>query len=94
MTPQIFELKQDGQVRYMQLIINRKLSARLHKCSVSCRFIFDDEVYGNSEDEKLWMENEILVGDGTLLLHSNEIGDTIGEVKKVSNVQWLSENGS
>ena len=54
----------------------------------------DDEVYGNSEDEKLWMENEILVGDGTLLLHSNEIGDTIGEVKKVSNVQWLSENGS
>lgn len=23
----------------MQLIINRKLSARLHKCSVSCRFI-------------------------------------------------------
>lgn len=35
MTPQIFELKQDGQVRYMQLIINRKLSARLHKCSVS-----------------------------------------------------------
>jgi hypothetical protein len=40
------------------------------------------------------MENEILVGDGTLLLHSNEIGDTIGEVKKVSNVQWLSENGS
>ena len=27
-------------------------------------------------------------------LHSNEIGDTIGEVKKVSNVQWLSENGS
>ena len=54
----------------------------------------DDEVYGNSEDEKLWMENEILIGDGTLLLHSNEIGDTVGEVKKVSNVQWLSENGT
>ena len=54
----------------------------------------DDEVYGNSEDEKMWMENEILVGDGTLLLHSNELGDTIGEVKKVSNVQWLPENGS
>jgi len=26
----------------MQLIINRKLSARLHKCSVSCRFIMED----------------------------------------------------
>ena len=50
----------------------------------------DDKVYGDSENEKLWMENEILVGDGTLLLHSNEIGDTIGEVKKVSNVKWLS----
>jgi len=54
----------------------------------------DDEVYNNSEDEKLWMENVILVGDGTLLLYSSEIRDTIGEVKKVSNVQWLSENGS
>lgn len=54
----------------------------------------DDNVYGNSEDEKLWMENEILVGDGSLFLHSNEIGDTIGEIKKVANVQWLSENGS
>lgn len=49
----------------------------------------DDEIYGNSEDEKLWMENEILVGDGTLLLHSNEIGDTIGEIKKVSNIKWI-----
>ena len=88
----------------MQLNINRKLSARLHKCSVSCRFIMilkltievklDDDVYGNSEDEKLWMENEILIGDGSLLLHSNEIGDTVGQIKKVTNVQWLSENGS
>lgn len=50
----------------------------------------DDKVYGDSENEKIWMENEILVGDGTLLLHSNEIGDTIGEIKKVSNVKWLS----
>ena len=27
----------------MQLIINRKLSARLHKCSVSCRKIMEQE---------------------------------------------------
>jgi len=62
------------------LIINRKPSARLHKCSVSCRFIMilkltievklDDDVYGNSEDEKLWMENEIHIGDGSTLLNS------------------------
>ena len=53
----------------------------------------DDAVFGNSEEEKLWMENEILIGDGTLLLHSNEIGDTVGEIKKVSCIQWLSGNG-
>lgn len=52
----------------------------------------DDSVYGNSEDEKLWMENEILVGDGSLSLHSNEIGDTLGEIKKVTNIQWIENN--
>ena len=39
-------------------------------------------------------EYEEVLEDSVPLLHSNEIGDTIGEVKKVSNVQWLSENGS
>ena len=38
------------------------------------------------------MENEILVGDGNLILHSNEIGDVIGEIKKVTNVKWLNNN--
>jgi len=50
--------------------------------------VVDDEIYGTSEYEKIWMENEILVGDGNLLLHSNEIGDTIGSIKKVSNIVW------
>ena len=49
----------------------------------------DDNGYQGSEEEKLWLENEILVGDGSLLLHSNEIGDTIGEVKKVTNIEYL-----
>ena len=40
------------------------------------------------EEEKLWFENEVLVGDGTLMLHSNEIGDTVGVIKKVSNIQY------
>jgi len=48
----------------------------------------DDEIYGDSEEEKIWLENEILVGDGNLLLHSNEIGETIGSIKKVSNIVW------
>jgi len=34
----------------MQLIINRKLSARLHKCSVSCRLIMPDITMCTNED--------------------------------------------
>ena len=41
------------------------------------------------EDEKIWMENEILLGNGSLILHSNEIGDELGEIKKVRNIQWI-----
>jgi hypothetical protein len=41
------------------------------------------------EQEKLWIENEILVGDGNLILHSNDIGDTLGIVKSVKNIQYL-----
>lgn len=33
------------------------------------------------EEEKIWFENEVLTGNGTLILHSNEIGDTVGVVK-------------
>jgi hypothetical protein len=49
----------------------------------------DENIFDDSESGKLWLENEILIGDGTLILHSNEIGDTVGEVKKISNIQWL-----
>ena len=49
----------------------------------------DDNVYSNSEDELLWLENEILVGDGSLILHSNEIGDEVGIVKSVKNVKYV-----
>jgi len=53
----------------------------------------DNDIYNlKDKQERLWLENEIFVGDGSLLLHSNEIGDTVGEVKKVSSVQWLFEN--
>jgi len=48
-------------------------------------------VYGLDEEEKLWLENEILIGDGSLILHSNDIGDEVGTIKKVSNVQWIKK---
>lgn len=51
----------------------------------------DNDLFNISdEEEKAWMENEILVGNGSLLLHSNEIGDTVGEVNKVMKIEWLT----
>ena len=50
----------------------------------------DEAYFFTDEEEVMWLENEILVGDGTLVLYSNEIGDTIGEVKKVSNIKYLT----
>jgi len=40
------------------------------------------------DDERMWFENKVLIGNGTLILHSNEVGDTVGIVKKVSNVKY------
>jgi hypothetical protein len=49
----------------------------------------DDTVNSYDEDEKIWYENEIFIGDRSLLLHSNEIGDTIGEVTSVTGIKWI-----
>jgi hypothetical protein len=49
----------------------------------------DDAVYNSTEKEKLLLENEILIGNGSLILHSNEMGCELGEIKKVSNIQWI-----
>lgn len=49
----------------------------------------EDTFLFNEEDEKLWFENEVLIGDGSLLLHSNEIGDSIGRIKKVTQLKYL-----
>ena len=46
--------------------------------------------YTLDEEETLWMENTILIGDGNLILHSNEIGDEVGVVTKVVNKQWIN----
>lgn len=54
-------------------------------------FILDDS-FGASDDEGMWLENEVLVGDGNLILHSNDLGDTVGIIKSVKNIQYLSNN--
>jgi hypothetical protein len=44
-----------------------------------------------TEDEKHWFENEVLVGNGTLILHSNEVGDEVGIVTSVKNIQYMNK---
>ena len=46
----------------------------------------------NSEEERIAAENAIFKGDGSLILFSNEIGETVGEVKKVTNIKWEEDD--
>lgn len=48
-----------------------------------------EDSFGMEEEEKLWFENEVLVGDGSLVLHSNDIGDTVGVIKAIKNLKYL-----
>lgn len=43
----------------------------------------------SDDEEKMWVENEVLVGNRELIVHSNEIGDYVGEVTSVKNLTWL-----
>ena len=46
---------------------------------------YDDQITHGSEQESIdWFYNDILIGKkGSLLLHSNEIGDNVGKVKGI-----------
>jgi hypothetical protein len=58
---------------------------------VKCTIEFElDESFGIVEDDLLWLENEVLVGDGNLILHSNDVGDSVGVVKLVRNIQYIT----
>lgn len=49
----------------------------------------NDFINYKDDEERMWVENEILIGNRELIVHSNEIGDYVGEVTKVTNLQWL-----
>lgn len=40
----------------------------------------DEHYIGDSEDQE-WLENVVLSSQGELLLHSNFVGDNVGQVK-------------
>ena len=62
------------------------------KIRMTVEFELDDNFFGDIEEDIMWLENKILVGDRNLLLHSNEIGDTLGEITKVSNITINNKN--
>jgi len=45
----------------------------------------DDNFFGSEPDEIEWLKDEIVVA-GRLVVHSNEIGDHLGEITKITNL--------
>ena len=62
------------------------------KVEMTIEFELDDFVWGSTEDDLLCLENEILVGNRSLIIHSNEIGDSLGEITSVKNIK-ITNNG-
>lgn len=55
-----------------------------------CDLTFDQELfYGNSKSERDWFYSHVLKND--LILHSNDIGDSIGELKVISVGRGVSK---
>lgn len=44
----------------------------------------------DDKEEREWFENEILKDHKNIYVHSNEIGDSLGEVKKVKLMGYVN----
>ena len=49
----------------------------------------DENLWGESEEDKKYIEEDVLVTTGDLILHTNDIGDAVGSIKAITDVQWL-----
>lgn len=61
----------------------------MKKIKMEVELTFDDDLmYGDDKNGEDWFWN-VIMKDEQLLLHSNEIGDTIGEIKitKIKDVK-------
>ena len=55
------------------------------KLLITAEVVCDGSLYSIEKEELDWLINDILLGEkDRLILHSNEIGDEIGEVKILS----------
>lgn len=60
------------------------------KVKMTIEVEIDDNLYSSRPEEILWLENEVLVGDGNLILHNNDpIGDMVGTITSVKKIKWL-----
>lgn len=60
----------------------------MRRVRATIEFVLED-TFGITDEDRMYLENEVLVGDGNLILHSNDIGDTVGVVKSVKWIQYL-----
>lgn len=58
------------------------------KLTLTIEVDIDEEVWCTNEDEKAWFEKEVLSTDGRLSLFSQEIGDTIGTITKITKLSY------
>jgi hypothetical protein len=54
----------------------------MRKIKMVVELEYDEKLMGETQEEKDWFNNDILLKD-TLILHSNEIGDEIGTLKVI-----------
>ena len=49
----------------------------------------DDDVWGDSDEGIDWLKEDVLSLNGELILHSNMIGDEVGEVTDVKVLEII-----
>jgi len=58
------------------------------KLKLTLEINLDKNVWGTTEEETEWLKKEVLNLKEGLSLHSNLIGDSVGEITKVSDVTF------
>ena len=61
------------------------------KIKITAELVVDGDVYsffGNDEESK-WFRNEVLFGND-LIVHSNQVGDTVGPIK-ILKIEMVSD---
>lgn len=62
----------------------------MRKVKLTITIEVDEQMFGLEDKEGVdWFFNEVLSDQGILSLHSNDIGDTIGDVINVEKVHFI-----